>query len=149
MTRGPSRGGPPSSQARSADSPIVLFDGVCNLCNASVNFIITRDPGKRVRFAALQSEAGRALLREHGLPDDFVASLVLIEGGRVRVDSSGALGIAAHLKRPWRWLRFLRLVPSFLRDALYRLVADHRYRWFGRREACRLPTTEERGRFLA
>jgi predicted DCC family thiol-disulfide oxidoreductase YuxK len=128
--------------------PIVLFDGVCNFCNASVNFIIAREPRGRLRFAALQSEAGRALLREHGLPGDFMTSLVLIEGGRAFTDSTGALAIAAHLRPPWNWLRLLRVVPRFARDAAYRFVGRHRYRWFGRREACRVPTPAERARFL-
>lgn len=128
--------------------PIVLFDGVCNFCNASVNFIIAREPRGRLRFAALQSEAGRALLREHGLPEEFMTSLVLIEGGRAFTDSAGALAITAHLSSPWNWLRLLRVVPRIVRDAAYRCVGRRRYRWFGRTEACRVPTPAERARFL-
>ena len=130
------------------DHPIVLFDGVCNFCNASVNFILDHEPSGRIRFASLQSESGRALLREHGLPDGFSTSLVLIERGRALTESAGALAIAAHLRHPWSGLRFLRIVPAFARDAVYRFVAKHRYRWFGRTEVCRVPTAKERARFL-
>ena len=127
---------------------LILFDGVCNFCNSSINFIIDHDPHGVIRFAALQSEAGRALLRECGLPQEPPGSLVLVERGRACSESAAVLGIAAHLRRPWSGLRFLRTVPAFVRDAVYRFVARHRYRWFGRTERCRVPTTEERARFL-
>ena len=129
--------------------PIVLFDGVCNLCNASVNFIIDRDPHDRFRFAALQSERGVALLAEHGHtvsaePD----SIVLVEGGRIFERSTAALRIARHLRGAWKLLYGFMIVPRPLRDLVYRFIARHRYRWFGRTEACRVPTPELRARFL-
>ena len=131
--------------------PVVLFDGVCNLCSASVQWIIERDPGAAFRFASLQSEAGAALLEMHGLslpagadPD----SVLLVDETGVHEQSDAALRIARGLGRPWSLLWGLRFVPRFVRDGLYRLVARNRYRWFGRKDACWLPTPELRSRFL-
>ncbi|MEO5617952.1 MAG: DCC1-like thiol-disulfide oxidoreductase family protein [Candidatus Eisenbacteria bacterium] len=148
MNSSPSRRAPPPSLPGVRAYPIVLFDGLCDFCNVSVNFIIDRDPSASLRFAPLQSEIGQALLREHGLPAGFEASLVLFEGRRVYTESAGVLGIAAHMKRPWSWLRYLRIVPAFVRDAAYRFIGDRRSRWFGRSEACPIPTPQKRERFL-
>lgn len=128
--------------------PVILFDGVCNLCNASVQFILDRDPDARFRFASLQSEEGAALLRSHGGDPEALDSVVLIEDGRVFQHSDAALRIARHLSGAWPALAALRIVPRPLRDAGYRLVARNRYRWFGKEESCRLPTPETRARFL-
>lgn len=129
-------------------SATVLFDGVCNLCNASVQFIVRRDPTGRFRFASLQSEAGRRLLEEHRLPTDELSTVVVVADGRAYTRSDAALRVARGLGGAWPALAALRLVPRPLRDAVYGLVARNRYRWFGRREACMLPTAEERSRFL-
>jgi predicted DCC family thiol-disulfide oxidoreductase YuxK len=128
--------------------PIVLFDGVCKFCDASVNFILDHDRAARVRFAALQSETGRALLKKHRLPPDRLDTLVLVEGNRPAVRSTAALRIARYLDAPWPLLTALLLLPTFLRDAAYELLAANRYRWFGRLDACRVPTPELRQRFL-
>ncbi|HEU4536527.1 MAG TPA: thiol-disulfide oxidoreductase DCC family protein [Polyangiaceae bacterium] len=130
---------------------IVLFDGVCNFCSAGVNFIIDRDPGGHFQFAPLQSEVARELLRERGVapPEGDPESMVLIEGERVSLRSTAALRIARRLRGPWRLAYALVVVPAFVRDALYRLVAANRYRLFGRADACRVPTPELRARFLA
>jgi predicted DCC family thiol-disulfide oxidoreductase YuxK len=128
--------------------PIVLFDGVCNLCNASVTFILDRDRRGLFAFAALQSEVGHDLLATHGLPPDAVATIVLIERGRAYTRSRAALRIARHLDGAWPLLFALSVVPTALTDRLYDLVAHNRYRWFGRRDACRVPTPELRARFL-
>lgn len=128
--------------------PIVLFDGVCNLCNGSVQFILKRDPQARFRFASLQSEAGRSLMSEHGLDPDALSSVVVIEDGRVWQESSAALRIARHLPGLWKLLRIFTIIPRPLRDAIYRLIARNRYRWFGKTETCWLPTPELKGRFL-
>lgn len=128
--------------------PVVLFDGVCNLCNGSVQFILKRDPQARFRFASLQSEAGRSLLVEHGLDPDALSSVVVIEDGRVWQESSAALRIARHLPGAWKLLRVFIVIPRPLRDAVYRLIARNRYRWFGKSETCWLPTPELKGRFL-
>ncbi|MCI0573316.1 MAG: thiol-disulfide oxidoreductase DCC family protein [Myxococcaceae bacterium] len=128
---------------------VVLFDGVCNLCNGAVNFIIDRDPEARFRFASLQSPVGATLLERHGLKVQAEPeSMVLLEGGHLYVRSTAALRIARHLRGAWRLLYVLLLVPRPLRDAAYRFIARHRYRWFGRTEACRVPTPALRARFL-
>jgi predicted DCC family thiol-disulfide oxidoreductase YuxK len=128
---------------------IVLFDGVCNLCNGSVTFIIKRDPERRLRFAALQSDSGRALLGKVGLPRDALDTLVLVEGGRAYTRSTAALRIARRLSGLWPLFYGLIVVPRPLRDLLYRAVARNRYRWFGKRDTCMLPTPDLQERFLA
>ena len=131
---------------------ILLFDGVCNLCNAWVRFVIRHDPAPaRFRFAALQSEAGQALLRARAHSDraEALDSLVLVEGNRLFIRSSAALRVFGKLGLPWSLLRVFLLVPLPLRDACYRWVARNRYRWFGRRETCMLPDVELRSRFLS
>jgi len=128
--------------------PIVLFDGVCNLCSGSVQFILKRDPEGRFRFASLQSEAGRSLMTEHELDPDALSSVVVIEDGGAYQESSAALRIARHLPGAWKLLRVFVVIPRPIRDAVYRLIARNRYRWFGKTEACWLPTTELRARFL-
>jgi predicted DCC family thiol-disulfide oxidoreductase YuxK len=128
--------------------PIVLFDGVCKFCNASVNFIIDHDPAARVRFAALQSSLGQSLLKKFRLSTTDFDSLVLIEGERFSTRSTAALKIASYLPAPWRFLPALLLMPSFLRDPLYNILARNRYRWFGKFDACRVPTPEIKARFL-
>jgi predicted DCC family thiol-disulfide oxidoreductase YuxK len=127
---------------------ILLFDGVCNLCNASVNFIIDRDPRGRIRFASLQSETGQKLLERFELPTSDFDTMVLVEGDRCYRRSTAGLRVARRLRQPWPLLYGLIIVPRPLRDAVYRLVAHNRYRWFGQNEACRVPTPELRERFL-
>lgn len=128
--------------------PIVLFDGVCNLCSGSVQFILKRDQEGKFRFASLQSEAGRKLMLEHGLDPDALSSVVVIDEGRAYQESSAALRIARHLPGAWKLLRVFAAVPRPVRDVVYRLIARNRYRWFGKTEACWLPTPELRARFL-
>jgi len=132
----------------SSAHPILLFDGVCNLCSGSVQFIIRRDPEGRFCFASLQSEVGQRYLDELRVDRDAVDSVILIEGGRWYKESDAALRIARLLGGPWRVLGVFRLLPRPLRDRLYRFIARHRYRWFGKRESCWLPTPELRERFL-
>ena len=127
---------------------IVLFDGVCNLCNGAVQFLLRRDRRRRFRFAALQSAAGRALLEQHGLPTETLETLVVLESGKARLRSAAALHLARRLPWPWPLLAVFTILPRPLRDALYAFVARHRYRWFGRRESCRLPSAETADRFL-
>lgn len=127
---------------------IVLFDGVCNLCNTSVNFLIDRDPEGRFVFGALQSEEGLTVLRKHGLPEYYFDSIVLIEGRNVWTASDAVLEISRHMPGLWPALRVFRIVPKAIRDAVYNWIAANRYRWFGKRESCRLPTPENRSRFL-
>lgn len=125
----------------------VLFDGVCNLCNGSVLFVIDRDPERYFRFAPLQGDDARRLLAEQGVAPEL-SSVVLVEGGRVYTRSTAALRIARRLRGPWRLLAAFVVVPRPVRDLVYDWVARNRYRWFGREEACRMPTPELRERFL-
>jgi predicted DCC family thiol-disulfide oxidoreductase YuxK len=127
---------------------IVLFDGVCNLCSHSVQFILARDPQALFKFASLQSEPGQALLKAHQLPTENFNSLVLIERGKVYTASTGALRIGQQLKG-LRWLGLLLWIPRGLRDAVYSLIARNRYRWFGKQDSCWLPTPERKARFLS
>jgi predicted DCC family thiol-disulfide oxidoreductase YuxK len=131
-----------------SDTPILLFDGVCNLCSRAVQFVIRHDPEGRFRFAALQSETGRRLLVENGLPADTLDTFVLVEGPRCFTRSDAAIEIARRLSVGWRWLRLVAVVPRPLRDRLYGIVVRNRYRWFGRRESCLVPTPELTRRFL-
>jgi predicted DCC family thiol-disulfide oxidoreductase YuxK len=128
---------------------VVLFDGVCNLCNGSVSFIVARDPAAHFHFAALQSEAAQRLLRESGVHENLPDSVALVEHSRVYTRSTAALRIARQLRFPWPVFYALIVLPRWLRDAGYDLIARHRYRWFGRRDACMMPTPELRRRFLA
>lgn len=131
-----------------ATTAVILFDGVCNLCNGLVQFVIRRDRAGYFRFAALQSAEGQALLAAHGLPAPTEPeSIVLIENGRAYSHSGAVLRLARRLPG-WRWLAAFQVVPRPLRDAAYRWVARNRYRWFGRQEACLLPTPELQARFL-
>ena len=127
---------------------MVLFDGVCNLCNRSVLFIIARDPGALFHFAALDSEAARRLLREGNFRCALPDSVVLIERGTGYTRSSAALRIARRLSFPWPLIYPLIVVPRPLGDAVYDLIAYHRYGWFGKRDVCMVPTPELRSRFL-
>lgn len=127
-----------------SDSAIVLFDGVCNLCNGAVRFILARDPAARFRFASLQSAAARRLLGG----DAPMESIVLLEGDRVFTKSVAVLRIVRRLRFPWPLCYGFRLVPRILRDAVYDWVARHRYGWFGRREFCMIPGPEVQKRFL-
>ncbi len=128
--------------------PIVLFDGVCNFCDASVNWIIAHDPGARFRFVALQSTAGHRLQRAHGLDPAGLDALVLVEGERAYRKSGAALRILRRLRWPWPVLFGLIAVPAFVRDFVYDFLARRRYRWFGRKDECMVPTAEVRERFL-
>jgi predicted DCC family thiol-disulfide oxidoreductase YuxK len=138
----------PDSGHPAADADIVLFDGVCNLCNGAVRFIIDRDPAGRFRFASLQSSAACTVLRASAVEDPLPDSIVLVESDRVTTRSTAILRIARGLMFPWPLLYALIVVPRRLRDAVYDVVARHRYRWFGRREVCMLPTPGMRARFV-
>ncbi|MEH7226747.1 thiol-disulfide oxidoreductase DCC family protein [Bacillus sp. JJ1566] len=126
---------------------IILFDGVCNFCNSSVQFILKRDVKQRYHFASLQSEAGKALLKKHGIPDD-INSFVLIEDERCFTKSSAALRVCRNLKGVYHFLYIFRFIPAPIRDIFYHVIANNRYKWFGKQESCMLPPPEVRKRFL-
>lgn len=129
--------------------PLILFDGVCNLCAWAVRFIIERDPAGVFRFAPLQSDLGQRLLTEHGLDPTSLDSFVLIEDGTAHKESSAALRVARRLSGAWPLFYAAIILPRFLRDPLYRFIARNRYRWFGKQDSCLMPTPELRVRFLA
>lgn len=126
---------------------IILFDGVCNLCNGAVQFILKRDVQKYFKFASLQSEAGQRLAARHGVDPNGLHSMILIEGDNVYQRSTAVLRIARHLKG-FSFTSIFLSVPTFLRDGVYNFVARRRYRLFGKADECMLPTRELRSRFL-
>lgn len=130
------------------ERPVILFDGVCNLCSWSVRFIVARDRRALFRFAALQSPAGARLLSERGVDPRAVDSVMLIEGGRWYTSSDAAVRIARRLGGPWRLAGALLAVPRPLRDWAYGVVARNRYRWFGKADVCLVPSPALRDRFL-
>lgn len=127
----------------------MLFDGVCNFCNSAVNFIIKRDKKKRYVFGPLQSEPGRRLLAAHNLPADKLSTFILIEDGKAYSKSAAALRIARNLSGLWPLLYPLIILPAFIRDIVYNIIAKNRYRWFGKMDQCMMPTAELRARFLS
>ncbi|KWX85906.1 thiol-disulfide oxidoreductase DCC [Paenibacillus riograndensis] len=127
---------------------VVLIDGVCHLCQGLVRFIIPRDPQGRILFAPLQSEISRKLTNDSGLVPGQLSTVVLLENGVCYTESAAVLRIARKLRFPWPAAYLFIIIPRPLRDALYRLVARNRYRWFGRDEQCMIPTPEIRKRFL-
>ena len=137
-----------SSSAISLPTKLILFDGVCVLCNGSMQFILKHERAAEFRFAAVQSDTGRRALAAHGQPTDDWDSVVVVDGSAVYLKSDAAIRIAWGLRAPWSWLRFLAILPRGLRDWFYDRVARNRYRLFGRYDQCRIPTAEERGRFL-
>ena len=131
----------------------ILFDGVCNFCNASINFIIDRDSKGIFKFAALQSEVGQELLKKFGLKTNdsesrTFDSIVAIKGDKVYQKSDAALEIARRMDGIWKIFYVFKIIPAFLRNPVYDLVAKNRYRIFGRTDACRIPTPELKARFL-
>jgi predicted DCC family thiol-disulfide oxidoreductase YuxK len=130
------------------DRPILLFDGVCNLCNGSIQFVIEHDDERRFRFAPLQSEVAERLLEDVGYEDYDFDSFVLVDGEDYYTKSTAALRVASELGGYWSLLGGFRVVPRPLRDAVYDLVATYRYLVFGKRESCMIPTPDVRERFL-
>ncbi len=127
---------------------IIVFDGVCNWCNAWVSFTIDRDPHRKFKFGTLQSESAQQILKESHLSTEDFETFLLLEHGRVFTKSTAALKIALHLPRFWPLLYLCIVIPRPLRDAVYNYIARHRYQWRGKAEACRVPTPAERERFM-
>jgi predicted DCC family thiol-disulfide oxidoreductase YuxK len=127
---------------------ILLFDGVCNLCNGAVQFVIKRDKNARLKFASLQSEAGQKLLQEFHLPADEFESFVFIDGDKAYTKSTAALQVAKNLGSFWKTFYAFIIIPKPIRDFAYSLIAKNRYKMFGKRESCMIPTPELKSRFL-
>ncbi|QRE72521.1 thiol-disulfide oxidoreductase DCC family protein [Methylobacterium aquaticum] len=131
-----------------SSGPIILFDAECVLCSANARFVIERDRDATFRLASMQSEVGRSLYRRHGLDPDDPASLLVVDGDRMRRDSDAVLAIYETLGFPWSLARVFRIVPAALRDPVYRLVARNRYRLFGRRDTCWVAPERYRDRIV-
>ena len=128
--------------------PIILFDGVCNFCNGAVNFIIKRDKKSTLKFAAIQSSLGQQILNDYHLPSNFLSSFVFIHKGHLYTQSTAALKVCKYLDGLWPLFYGFIIVPKFIRDAIYKLIAKNRYRWFGRKDQCMVPDAGVRHRFL-
>jgi len=129
------------------DKPVILFDGVCNLCNKSVQFVLKRDSGNKFLFASLQSEYGLAILERYNLSAKDFKTFILYQNENLYFRSDGVLKVLVQLKG-YQWTKFFYVIPKFIRDFLYNWIAKNRYRWFGKREECWMPTPELQKRFL-
>lgn len=129
-------------------SKIVLFDGICNLCNSSVQLIIENDSKNLFQFASLQSDFGQKFLQENNLPDDAFKSIVLIDGEKFYTKSEAVLRIGKELDGLYKVLRIFLWTPKFIRDFVYDYIAKNRYKWYGKRDSCWIPTDELKQKFL-
>jgi predicted DCC family thiol-disulfide oxidoreductase YuxK len=127
---------------------ILLFDGYCKFCNSTVNFILKHDHRDRFRFAALQSDTGKKLLLQHGIHPEKTDSVILIQDRKHYLRSAASLRIAMNLGPRWKLLGVFYIIPPFLRNAVYNLIARNRYKWFGKRESCRMPDEKEKHKFI-
>lgn len=127
---------------------ILFFDGVCNLCNASVDRVIRGDKSREIMVAPLQGQTAEELLPYSGINHEQIKSLVYWDGGKVYTFSNAALQVAKDMKLPWSTFYVLKIFPRSIRDAVYQWIARNRYKWFGQKDSCRLPTEEEAARFL-
>ena len=130
------------------EHPIILFDGVCNLCNGAVQFVIERDKNQRFRFASLQSKTGQEYQQKAGLSLDRIDTILLVENGQIYQKSTAALRIARHLNVLWSIMYIFIIVPVFIRDGIYDFIAKNRYRWFGKQDSCWMPTPDLKSLFL-
>lgn len=128
---------------------IILFDGVCTLCNASIDFVMKRDPKNRFLVGALQESVSKKVLSDFQVDPAYLDSLVLVEHGKIYFRSTAALRIAKGLGGLWSLLYIFIILPTFLRDPVYDWIGKNRYRWFGKKSTCRMPTAEERKKFLS
>lgn len=126
---------------------IILFDGECNFCNRSVQFIIKRDPEGYYKFASLQSDIGQKILKEYSVPEN-INSFILIDNNRCYSKSSATLRVCKNLKGLWKLFHSLLIVPRPIRDFFYEIIAKNRYKWFGKKDSCMLPSPDIRKRFL-
>ena len=130
------------------NKPIILFDGVCNLCNTSVQFVIKHDKRAFFTFASLQGETGQRLLKKYGLTAEDLNSFVLIINNKALTRSAAALTVARNLGGIIKLLYGFMIIPAFIRDGMYNIIAKNRYKWFGKRDSCMIPSPELSSRFL-
>lgn len=131
------------------ERPIILFDGVCNFCNSAVNFIIKRNTKRNILFAPLQSDAGRALLLQNNLSLNDMRSFIFMEKGKVFERSGASLRVCRHLNALWPLCYGFMIVPRFIRDGIYNWMARNRFKWFGSRTECMVPSAEIKARFIS
>jgi predicted DCC family thiol-disulfide oxidoreductase YuxK len=127
---------------------LILFDGVCNLCNGFVNFVIDRDSQNHFKFAALQSPTGQKVLQEQNLQTADFQTVILLKDNGILKKSDAVLEISRHLDGPLKYLQYFKFVPRFIRDLVYDFVAANRYRFFGKQDSCRIPTPELKAKFV-
>ncbi len=127
---------------------IILFDGVCNLCNSSVNFVIRHDKKNLFKFAALQSDVGASLIQKYGIDTSETDSIILIENNKAYVKSTAALRVARHLNKGYPLLYAFIIIPNFIRNWVYNYIAKNRYKWYGKKDSCMIPTPELKEKFL-
>lgn len=127
---------------------VVIFDGVCNFCNATVNFLLQKDKEGVLRFAANQSETGQGLLHDNGIYTENIETIYFYDEGKLYDKSSAALHIAKNLPFPWKIAYIFIIIPAFIRNFFYQFIAQNRYKWFGKKETCRIPSPTERAKFL-
>ena len=131
-----------------ADQRVILFDGVCNLCNSAVKFVLKRDKNSVFKFASLQSNAAKKLLSNTEVSAIDSTTFVLIENGTLYARSTAALRVCKHLSGLWPLMTVFMIVPRFIRDWVYNLISKNRYRWFGKRDTCMIPSPEVKNKFL-
>ena len=134
--------------SRTKEKKILLFDGVCNLCNATVQFVIKRDRANQFLFGSLQGSAGQEFMKKFGLPTNELNSFILVENGKAYTESTSILRTLKHLGNGWNLLYGFIIVPKFIRDFVYKVIAKNRYKWFGRRDECMVPRPEWTEKFL-
>ena len=127
---------------------VLLFDGVCNLCNGSVQFILKHEKSEKLKFSAIQSEAGQKLLSQHNIDPEQTNSVILVSDGVVYTESDAVAKVSEFLKFPYTLGRYMKVAPRGIRNAIYKKVATNRYKWFGQKESCMIPTPDLRNRFL-
>lgn len=130
------------------DKKVILFDGVCNLCNSSIIFVIKHDPKDLFRFAPLQSDLGKSLIKKHHIDPTQVDSIILVDQEKAYIKSSAALRIARHLSGGYSLLSIFLIFPAFLRNVFYDYIARNRYKWYGKKDSCMIPTPELKAKFL-
>ncbi|MBC7875026.1 MAG: thiol-disulfide oxidoreductase DCC family protein [Ferruginibacter sp.] len=130
------------------NNPVLLFDGVCNFCNYWVNFAIKRDRKRKLRFTPLQGQTAKSLLPEYKINPGSLSTVILVDNGKVYTQSSAAIRVCKYLDGGWKLFYGLMIIPKFIRDFLYNIIARNRYKWFGKKESCMIPTAEVRERFL-
>ncbi len=129
-------------------SPILLFDGVCNLCDQTVQFVLKNNSQQNVQFSSLQSEFGQEILSKYQLPTEDFQTLILLENNQIFTYSDAALKLCAHLDTPWNWLKIGLIIPKFIRDSVYKFVSNNRYRLMGKKEQCMIPDPAYKKRFI-